>query len=81
MPRVIPETTLVDVTLADVTSVEIVNITDIEATVFYAVRDDAGNIHHRGDLALPVQGASLQALKSWIDNHYLPAINAQEGMS
>lgn len=82
MPRVIPETTLVDVTLSHVTWIEVLKTPEgIEATVFYEVLDDQGLRHHQGDLVKPVAGASLQALKAWIDDHYLPDINAQEGMS
>lgn len=81
MPRVIPETIVVDVTLSQIVRLEVVNDTQLEVHAFYEVFDDQGARHHTGEIVLPISGASLQSLRNWVDNNVLPAINAQEGMS
>lgn len=84
MPRTYPETTVVDVTLGHTLTIAVYRQEPegtIQARVSYEVLTDEGDIHHTGDIVKQVGGASLTKLKSWVDNHFLPDINAQEGMS
>jgi len=81
MPRVIPATTIVDVTISDLEDIILTRTaTGIEIEVYYEVKDDQGNVHHKGVLRRDMTAAQTSHLKEWVDAKVLPVINQQEGM-
>lgn len=81
MPRVIPATTIVDVTIGDLEDIVLTRTTTgLEIEVSYEVKDDQGNVHHKGLMRRDMTAAQAAHLKEWVDAKVLPVINQQEGM-